>query len=161
MKQKLLQSFIGFQKRINTIVRKYGKEIFKYSNTSLVIDIPYSHVHRDVHRETDHVHRESEDVHRENSDVHRESNNPSKTKTIDIEEEQNKDIILKYDENLEYEITDIEIILKLINDNKNITLKEMSLAINKSIKSVQRILREYGKVKYHGKFKKGYWEIID
>ena len=113
-------------KGINTFVRKYGKEIFKYSNTSLVIDIPYSH----VHRESEDVHR---DVHRESHNVRRESNNPSKTKTIDIEEEQNKDIILKYDENLEYEITDIEKILKLINDNKNIRLKELSLAINMSI----------------------------
>jgi len=66
-----------------------------------------------------------------------------------------------FNENQEPEKSDIKKIIKLINDNKNITLKEMSIAINKSVKSVQRIIREYGKVKYQGKFNKGYWEIID
>ena len=44
--------------------------------------------------------------------------------------------------------TDLEIISELIKENENITIKEMALAINKSIRTVQRIIIKHGKIKY-------------
>ena len=57
--------------------------------------------------------------------------------------------------------TDLEIIIDLINENSKVTLKEMAASIGKSVKTVQRVINDYGKIKYIGSSKSGHWEIIE
>ena len=54
---------------------------------------------------------------------------------------------------------DLEKIINLINENSDVTLKEMAYAIGKSVKTVQRVINDYGKIKYIGSSKSGHWEI--
>ena len=54
---------------------------------------------------------------------------------------------------------DLSIIIELIRKNPKITREEMALAINKTIKTVQRIISECVFIKYVGPSKGGHWEI--
>ena len=57
--------------------------------------------------------------------------------------------------------SDVEIITSLIKNDNKVTLKEMAISINKSVKTVQRIINECGNIKYVGSSKSGHWEIVD
>ncbi len=50
-------------------------------------------------------------------------------------------------------------IMKLIEDNPQITLKEMAKAIGKTEKTVQRLLKNSDSIEYVGSSKKGYWTL--
>lgn len=108
-------------KGINTIVEKYGADVFEFSETHLTIRIPYNKNILKSMSDTSNVHQ---NVHQ---NVHKKS--------------------------------DMDRIINLIRENENTTLKEMALEIGKSVKTVQRIIREYGKIIFVGSSKSGHWEI--
>lgn len=56
--------------------------------------------------------------------------------------------------------SDIDIIIEMITNNPNVTKVEMSKAIGKTTKTVQRIIKESKCIVYVGSSKKGHWEII-
>ena len=53
----------------------------------------------------------------------------------------------------------VENILNLIKNNPKITLEKMAQMTGKSIKTIQRKINGYGKIKYTGSSKNGYWII--
>lgn len=55
----------------------------------------------------------------------------------------------------------LEKIIEMVKENGEITLKEMASVIGKSVKTVQRIINDYEKIKYIGSSKSGHWEIIE
>lgn len=54
---------------------------------------------------------------------------------------------------------DIDIIVSMIRNNPNVTRNEMASAINKSTKTVQRIINKHGKIIYVGSGDNGHWKI--
>ena len=56
--------------------------------------------------------------------------------------------------------SDLDIIIEMITNNPNVTRVEMSKAIGKTTKTVQRIIKESKCIVYVGSSKKGHWEII-
>ena len=54
---------------------------------------------------------------------------------------------------------DLDIIIELIKKNPNVTREEMALAINKTIKTVQRILNRCEYIEYVGSGDKGHWKV--
>lgn len=57
--------------------------------------------------------------------------------------------------------SDIETIKDAIKNNGDITRKELARLIGKTIKTVQRLIKADGTIKYVGSSKSGHWEIID
>ena len=55
----------------------------------------------------------------------------------------------------------LELIIKLITKDKNISRKKLAKLTGKSISTIQRIINNYGKIKYIGSAKNGYWIIED
>lgn len=55
----------------------------------------------------------------------------------------------------------LELIIKLITKDKNISRKKLAKLTGKSISTIQRIINNYGKIKYEGSSKKGHWVIED
>ena len=53
----------------------------------------------------------------------------------------------------------MDIIKGLIETNSQVTLKEMANAIGKTVKTVQRLLKDNPKIHYVGSSKSGHWEI--
>ncbi len=56
--------------------------------------------------------------------------------------------------------TDLDKITKMISDNPNITRTELALAIGKSKKRVERIIKNNPKIIFVGSSKTGHWEIL-
>ena len=54
---------------------------------------------------------------------------------------------------------DLAIIIELIRKNPKITREEMALAINKTTRTVQRILNKCEYIEYVGSGDKGHWVI--
>lgn len=57
--------------------------------------------------------------------------------------------------------SEIDVIKDAIRNNPKITRKELAECINKSIKTVQRLLQNDKTIEYVGSSKTGHWEIID
>ena len=68
---------------------------------------------------------------------------------------------MEYMSNVPHDVPhdDTNIIIAMIKDNPKATRESMASAINKSIKTVQRLIKQYGKIKYIGSGDKGHWEI--
>lgn len=56
---------------------------------------------------------------------------------------------------------DLDIIVELIKKNPNVTREDMARAINKTTKTVQRIINKCEFIKYVGSGDKGHWEITE
>ena len=54
---------------------------------------------------------------------------------------------------------DINIIISMIKSNPNVTRDEMAKAINKSTKTVQRLINKCDEIIFVGSGDKGHWEI--
>ena len=52
----------------------------------------------------------------------------------------------------------LDIIKELIENNPQVTLKEMAMAIVKTVKTVQRLIKDSNCIEYVGSSKKGYWQ---
>ena len=57
--------------------------------------------------------------------------------------------------------TDEQIIIELIEKIPTITISEMAKAINKSTKTVQRLINNCDRIKFVGSGDKGHWEVRD
>lgn len=54
-----------------------------------------------------------------------------------------------------------DMMIQLIKENNTITRKEIAQHINKSVRTVARMIAKSEKIKYVGKTKQGHWEIIE
>ena len=56
---------------------------------------------------------------------------------------------------------DIDTIISMIRVNQNVTRNEMAKAINKSTKTVQRLINNCDRIIFVGSGDKGHWEVRD
>ena len=117
--------------------------------------IEASNVHKDVHKEESDEPIEVQNVHKETPDEPIEASNVHKEVSDEPIETQGEPIEVKMD------IKDVNILVSLIKKNKYITLDEMSIIINKSSKTVQRIIKTSNRIKRVGSSRYGYWKIIE
>ena len=65
-------------------------------------------------------------------------------------------------ENVPHDVThgDLAIIIELIKKNSNVTREEMAMSINKTIKTVQRIINRCEYIEYVRSGDKGHWASL-
>ena len=153
-------------KGINTIVKAYGKEIFEYSDTCLIVKIPYNKkVLKKIEQEDD-----GKNINDGNTDGKNinDGNNDGKIdgkKTNDGNNDGKTDGKKTNDGNndgkTDVEKTFEEIIAKIIKNNSRITVGEIAEIIGKSKPTVERILKNSYKIKRVGAPRSGYWKIIE
>lgn len=75
----------------------------------------------------------------------------------------NKNVTDNVQDNVQENVqeNDEDKIIDYIRNNPNCTLDGMAKAIDKSIKTVQRIIKNSNKIKRVGSDKGGHWEVID
>lgn len=55
----------------------------------------------------------------------------------------------------------LKMLKKFIEDNPKMSIKEMATRTGKNPKTIQRVIKNSGVIRFVGKTKAGYWEIIN
>ena len=130
-------------KGVNTIVKKYGIDVFEFSETHLTIKIPYKVKALEITQENTQEIRKDKRI------------------TQEITQEIGKD------QRITQEITQETIeskILKIIKEEPTITKNILSERLKTSPDSIKYYLnkmRKNGLIKHKGPTKSGYWEIVE
>ena len=131
-------------KGVNTIVENYGKDVFEFSESDLIIKIPYNE--KLLGNDTQEVIDTQTDPQTGIQYDTQEAIDTQTNKNI-LNNRLKKDIMVQLKE--------------LIKDNNHITRKELSLIIGVSKATIARYLKEMNDIVYVGSSRNGYWKIIE
>lgn len=113
------------------ILKVYGESAFEFYEDRIIVKIPL-----------------------DNNGFEKVEKNPINeidiNKAIEINQQTNKN-----------PIDIIDTIIEIIKSNKYVTREQIAKQINKSVKTVGRIIAKSNKIVHKGSLKKGYWEIIE
>ena len=189
-------------KGVNTIVENYGKDVFEFSESDLIIKIPYNRkvlsdideeikigdevikVENEVINYEDEVIKvENEVINYENEEIklqnevinYEDEEIKVENEVINYEDEEIKcvnEVINIVDEainnvneiikNVDEEILSLEDkIILIIQNFPDVTKKQLVRILDKSMSSIERVLKNSKKIIRVGSRKNGHWEVLD
>lgn len=149
--QKLSEIFLQLHisektgRGVPKVVEKYGKEVYKFRENTILVTIPFRWIH-------------VVDVGNAPEEIKKDGINFAKIKDKNVSHPENFDV------NEETLQKSNQKVLEAIKNNKKITINELIEQIGLSESGIKRILRNLkkeNKIKRVGADKGGYWEVID
>ena len=134
-------------KGVNTIINKYGKEVFVFTGDDLLINIPYNNKALEEKNKSKNKKQSSQEITQEN--------------TQEITQENTREDELVDGSTKGKEIQDL--ILMVIKQKSKVTRRDIAIKLNTSpdrIKYYLEIMSKKGIIKHVGSTKSGYWIII-